>query len=39
MMSTQNHFAKVAEQIQKAPQTQRTEVPISGIASADAVFE
>jgi hypothetical protein len=32
MMSTQNHFANVAEQIQKAPQNQRTEALISGIA-------
>ena len=31
-MSTQNHFANVAEQIQKAPQNQRTEALISGIA-------
>jgi hypothetical protein len=32
MMSTQNHFANVAEQIQRAPQNQRTEALISGIA-------
>jgi len=32
IMGTQNHFANVAEQIQKAPQNQRTEVLISGIA-------
>src|SRR6267154_2414852 len=32
IMGTQNHFANVAEQIQKAPQNQRTEALISGIA-------
>jgi hypothetical protein len=32
MMGTQNHFTNVAEQIQKAPQNQRTEALISGIA-------